>query len=532
MGQPWGAALIPESRLIEVLNVVADPSTRSWRILERYDSGSLVIKVPARRPDYGTSLVKVIVREDAEGRIAAQSIPDLDHVVAQNVRSVDEFTVVEREFLPQILTTPDMLLDWVLEFRRRELDVARVPLRFIKDVSEGLINLHDRGIVHGDLRISRVTGNPYSGFALHGASVPRMSSYRDFRYTAPELIRDVHQRPSVNTDAYAFLNLVLDALRPFRNSAVYPDLARMDARARWLKDYYFAVSDRPTVSALREVLLDNQIPKEARQYDPLFDEALLARSTHADSFPRSLQNIAGYLNRYPETSFAISGESAAVRIHELFMLDAGSHSTYSRESKVNRVTKFNMAHSSGDFVEKFEPVIDKKWMNAIHRSIFGAILDDNHDVRNKDRLYSDEELHKKYEFDECVEFANEVRNALIEENTFFSTAGVINELARAGLRLTRSEIMIVRRWGGLIALPDHDRWIYPRFQFKDGILSPHVASHYDAAYARERVDMNPWNQLTFFSVARQRLGGHALKDVLWAARWREQVESVINGALV
>lgn len=379
--------------------------------------------------------------------------------------------------------------------------------------------------------MSRVVGDPQKGFALHGAGVPRISQYRDFRYTAPELIQQSILTPTPSTDVFAFFSLALDALRPFRNSPSHPRLATLDARIRWLKDYYSVIRNRPSADALYTLLIEEKIPNEARNYDELFDEFLLKKKAHPGSYTGSLQKVSTLIRRYPETSFAVGSASNTVRIHELLKLDYQTSLPYSWDrDKLKRVKKFNMSHDADDYITSFPPEIDRKWMNSLHRTFFGVVMDDNHNLRNSEQDYDEYQLEQKQLYEESIMFSNEARKTLLEENEFFSTRGVINELGRAGLRLQRDEVITLRRWGALLAIPDHDRWLYPRFQFQDGNLSPFILLAHERAIERTGMDPSAWTQLTFFSVPRHYLGDHALREVIWSARWQQRAEEVISNA--
>lgn len=516
-------------------------SEPEFEVIQKYKSGSVVIRSDPLdgetkhssvkpRP---SSLVKLLVDADLPWGVRSLAVPAVSkNVVEQTYKRIGGINVVARPYFDEVLTR-DTLLDWTIEYIRKGEDVSKVPIALISDVLAGLVALHSRGLVHGNLRISRITGEPEKGFALHGAGVPSLSShYSDLRYVAPERIHNKDAPPTPDADIFAFLSLALDALRPFRNSRDHWALAKLDAQVRWLKDFFTVTQHRPTAQSLHTLLVEGIVPPDARSYDRLYDTFSERKSAFATSFPGSLKRIASMIKSYPETSYAVGNESSVIRLHELIRLDHRDQFPYSsfRASASPRPKELLEMESE---IHDFPNSIDQKWTNAIHRAYFGHVMDDAHEQRNAMVELTPQERELQELYLEELSYANEVRAALLTEHSFYSTHGVVEEFEKSGLTIGRREIVVLRRWGRILALPDHDRWLYPRFQFNDGYVSPLVAESH--ALHRERsggIDPSPWSELTFFTVRRDTLGGRALKDVLWRPEALDKARHVVRQARV
>lgn len=183
------------------------------------------------------------------------------------------------------------------------------------------------------------------------------------------------------------------------------------------------------------------------------------------------------------------------------------------------------------YIKDFGSELDSRWVNSIHLTHFGKPIDAEHHSRMERGDFSDDELVGKQIYERSLKHANEARLNLLGENEFYSTRGVIAELGRIGVELDGPGVTVARRWGKILAVPNHHRWLYPTFQFREGVLSPKVAEvrrvHADRSQAGSP---SPWTELAFFSVPRKSLGGLALKDCIWTESLKRNVDRVIAEA--
>jgi hypothetical protein len=178
----------------------------------------------------------------------------------------------------------------------------------------------------------------------------------------------------------------------------------------------------------------------------------------------------------------------------------------------------------------FPDSIDERWRNSLHNMYFGSTIDDDHDARMENLTPENEQWREI--FASAVEGVNEARRVLLAENRFLSTQEAIGYLATKRLAIEREEFMVLRRWGNILAVPDHGRWLYPAFQFSRGTVSPYIKLVHDTLRDRYYQDPNPWIELTFWGIERDPLNGRSLKDVLWQQRMRRQVRYVIANAQI
>ncbi len=156
--------------------------------------------------------------------------------------------------------------------------------------------------------------------------------------------------------------------------------------------------------------------------------------------------------------------------------------------------------------------------NAHHRAIFGYPMDDGHDERISAMLPSlSEEDRVRHElFQVAIKCANEARKFLITEHHFLSTAEAIAALEHGPISADREAFLVMRRWGIILAVPDHGRWLYPAFQFNDGRVSPYVRQvHEKLRDQAGGVTPDPWNELTFWTLYREHLSNRSLQQVIW-----------------
>jgi hypothetical protein len=500
---------------VEIVDAIVDLNTTGRpEVLLATSSSLLLHQAMASRSSSTVDLI-VRIQEADPGKPPPPAIAHRagSRLVAQESRVVGSYHVVWREYLHSLLSDSNKV-HWSgkSDLRRWQFDD---PVRFITDVLQGLNELHDLGIVHGDLRPEKIGRLSDGGYAIRDPGLT--PSYRSLRYVAPEFVASPTREPTPSTDIHAFFSLALDALRPYRGDRTHPHLARLDAQFRWLKDYFSTRPTRPDAESL--LALFSGIAEHSTS-------SLETRS--ARPFGRVSRSIGDLLARYPETALTLSSEQLFdVSRTEAFLSEVRPRASVRALSGPRGKRILPPKTSDGLLIDEFPEGIDTKWFDAIHRSHFGFPLDAEHRLRMQSghRELDIEIVTAEYQI--AVKLAEESRTQLLEENSFLSTAGVLRLLTG----LTRDDLLVLRRWGRILALPDHSRFLYPTFQFNEGRVSPIVGDVHDQlAEDRLGLDASPWSELTYFCVKRELLAGRSLKDVLWLERDRAAVRRIVKYA--
>lgn len=519
-------------RALNSMSGSAAPDDYTFEPLHQTPNGSWVIRATA--PGTDDLLYRLIRPGDL-----APGIPDGlvsvegQHVATQSSQFIDDYRVVQRPFLPQLLTARDVIREARTFGHNRSVTASRVR-QFLSQTLAGLATIHNAGLVHGDLRPGKIGFLEDGTLALRDVSVRFRENFRDATTVAPEIRSAENPVYSPSTDIYSFLRVARLLLDPFRGDLDAPDLAQLDARVRWLEDYYFPRTDRPTAKALKE-FFDTGRPTQLTAIDEFLDaynqsHSLVARRGIARP---GIRNLGVYLDSYPETSFAIDGSPSGRRLAGWLAIANGIEKPYSSyKQRITRRGRTRVEHMNAEFSsDSFPDQIDSLWMNSLHRMLFGFPMDSSHEERMK--TLSDEDKAKRDLFLTAIEGATKARAELLAENQFLSTHEAIAALSSADVPVDRDEFMVLRRWGFILAVPDHGRTLHPAFQFRDGVVSPHVQTvHAKLRAQRDGSDPNPWSELTFWCIRRDALNGLALRDAIWQERLRRPVADVVVRALV
>lgn len=532
--------------------------------------GSLELAFPRTNSSYmfyvykGKTIDSVIkafdVRDISASKIMSPKIINIPGVVPQIRVNHKRYTLIWREFVKQPMTA-DKLACLSTSGDIDPSKAAEVVIEFISKLLQALSNLHERNIVHGalqpdsisieddgEIRIRDIGVPPYFKKNLHASTEnPNSASafnsdYIPRRYVPRERLINPELPPTASGDIWAFFSLALDTLWPYRGSRAYEELESLDGKIRWLKECFDCVPNRPSATLIQKLLFGDftECQKNLfRQINQTTDKiALVLGKNRATS---TASRIVTYFKKYPETNLAMSIKGRSKQIRRLFaLIDSRRPKVYDKLGKKNDSyhikmysAKENMESQKKFIPEQFSPEIDSLWKDQIHEDYFGFPLDSIHELRISATKLSEEDQIYREMYLKSVQHANEARAQLLKENQFLTTAGAIEELGGGKGRFSREDVLIARRWGTILAVPDHKRWLYPNFQFNDGRVSSLVGLLHDIqAKHLDGAEPDPWDLLTFFSVRRKLLGGLALKDCLWEKGSAKTSRYIIENALL
>lgn len=506
--------------LSETSRTVFDPNDYRFRTFTRTRNDSWVVRATGGGSDVVFRLISQADKTPESERRAR--LLEGEHIATQLSLTIGQFDVIQREHLKRVFTAQDL----IRESRQHtfdKYDSQHFVQIFLDHALLGLQNIHDAGQVHGDLRPEKFGYLGGRDLVVRDVGVRFLGNIMPSRYLAPELLDVPDSLPTPSSDIYAVLKVAGDLLKPYRGDSRASELARLDAQVRWLQDYYHPRTDRPSAGALRNFLLHQEIDDSTQGLDGFLDAFNDASRRVFFSWRRGtrMKELGRNLRNYPETRFAIDDSESGKRIAR-WLAASKSRSTKREMTSVSqRVQDF----TSGTFPD----VIDDRWMNSIHRAMFGIAIDPDHDRRMQH--LSPEEAEDRSLYLSAVDLANKARASLLDDNSFLSTREAIGALDKSRFDLQRADFMVLRRWGYILAVPDHGRWLYPAFQFNGGSYSPHIYAVHDVLRSRRDGEPpNPWIELSFWSLRRDELEGRALKDVLWRQNQASAISHLIKNA--
>jgi serine/threonine protein kinase len=363
---------------------------------------------------------------------------------------------------------------------------------YLKQIIKILAQWHARGVFHGDLRPENVAVRG-SGiqFVDFFARLPVEELRADSQdYVAPEL-RGGDRKGSLAGDVYSFARLAVELLRPFRGDLREPRAALLERQFSWLADYCYVAEPtlRPSASEVLDVFFRRQ---ESTEVDA-------ARANFA----------ATEISRFPETSLLSRSTEKLERLARWSELD--------KYMKINHYRDHAIPTEPVHSVDKSELAdgIDSRWWTSVHRLHYGKGIDRDHAERTKTRP-SDPALLARDEFyDRHLHASAEIRRQLLEANDFLYTADVVSLLSQRTPGISAAEVTALRHWGRILAVPDHNRWLYPAFQFTaQGLVDPAIATVNDLLRHSSGVPEDEWSTLALWSLPQQALGGSSLRAKL------------------
>lgn len=498
------------------------------------------------------SVVKVIKGPELEGRIEPpRSILSIKGAVPQVSAILGEHVIVWRSYIENPMSAATI----ASLSRRADLDSdgeALIAESFISQLLSVISRLHNEGIVHGGLEPDKISFAEHGEVMLRDIGVPKvfepvrspkeitlgeyLNSF-EFRYIPYENALNPGIEPTKSGDVWACLSIAEDVLRPYRGSAGSEKLERLDSMVGWLRDYYLTRPDRLSAQQLHSLLF------ASGRKEPEFPGRKNWVSRKITSLKNRLgafdgkDKVLSYFRQYPETAVLISqdrrGRRRVRRLGGLLQGESSSSYIRSVKSRDNLAAKELTSNPQMEFARLSMPAgIDSLWTDRVHEIYFGFPRDPLHDLRIDFDSLDSEGQALRDEYLMALDEANEARAQLLDENRFLTTAGALRELSNKSGRYSRDELLVARRWGVILAVPDHGRWLYPDFQFKKGAVSPWVRIAHDQQRKwLEGGEVDPWDQLTYFCVKRQKLAGQALKDCLWEKGKSRIVQDIIRTAL-
>lgn len=478
--------------------------------------------------DWGSQLPKQIENEPA--------------VVPQRFARSAQYNIIWRNFVASPLTAETLRAMSTAGDRDPEESAASVR-NFISSLLLSLESIHAKGLIHGSLQPSRLTIDQNGKVKLFDLGIPilfrRSVVFSDEeiseaqRYLPPERLDDETSAPTASSDIYAALSIALDALRPYRGSRAASSLANFDAQVRWIMDYYTPRPNRPSAGELHSLLFEKHSFSHLatiRDLD-LAKPDLLRVTNRANE--RAWRSVKKEVAEFPESTLVLNGRLLSQRAAGLLHI-AGA----SRIQDINSPTPAGPSDSRAQLVyssqlclqaKSLPNEIDHLWRDALHQLHFGRPLDEDHDIRMSTQHLSSEELRQRQLYLASISRASEVRDDLLRSNRWLTTAGVVHELRRRRITMGREELLLARRWGMILAIPDHGRWLYPEFQFREGLVSGWIkASHDRHRELRNGSPPNPWLELSFFESRSPLLDDRRIRDCLWHERDNRRMQHLLN----
>jgi hypothetical protein len=428
------------------------------------------------------------------------------------------------------------LADDIARFDKQKsgtVDQLQARIDTLRTVLEGLESLHDQQLVHGNLHPENIDR---AGLLVDYSLRPPLDSLTPEQrvYLAPEVLQG---RTLQASDIYAFGKLAQRVLGSYLwDNRILPN--GLDSEAfEWLLDYCTLEDpkSRPSARTLISVLEGGSDELAARANRSLrsgTQEAIenLGGGTsrgHATSKGQvegavadAALHLAELVSEHPETALAVSSTSKAGRLLSRIALDRNAKFAHHKPSDIEDRLQRALMETFGN--SKFE--IDTQWRDRIHRLHFGFGISLDHDeqmpiIRRGSRL-----ARLQAEYLRHVEQLSEARTNLLSKDTYLYTSGVAQLLSAADAAASSSEVAALRRWGHVIAVPDHGRWLYPLFQF-DGLGNVPT----EIEIANKLLDRStPWEILSWWHLPRRSLAGRSLAQVLHSEEGPSAVESALD----
>lgn len=397
--------------------------------------------------------------------------------------------------------------------------------RYVLDVLDDLRIRHENSTVHGDVRPDNVEVRGSAAYLIDAGTRVRYQDLDEFSrlYVAPEHRNESSSRGSAPGDIYSFLRLAQALLRPHMGR---PDVAALETQWSWMVDAASVAepSERPSANDLLEVFPRDQIapiPRLGNRFLDGFNAAKAQLDTHPLTWLGETAHLTNdvvleikkVIDLHPETVIFLSEESAR-RILTWRAIDLGANSIDTRiNDQFNGKQEFESLSR-----ELFNQGIDDRWMNQIHVDFYGKGIGPDHEdnlVSVHERAVEQRNYDDKYY--EYLGLACKVRETLLSEHAFMHTADVVSHFGSIGVELAPLDIVVLRRWGYLLAVPDHDRWLYPTFQFSPttGFPSSLIMEVNEVRRRDRDSDVDEWATLSFWGEPAVALDGRPPRTLIW-----------------
>jgi hypothetical protein len=156
------------------------------------------------------------------------------------------------------------------------------------------------------------------------------------------------------------------------------------------------------------------------------------------------------------------------------------------------------------------PEIDAVWRDRVHTLHFGFGIAPDHDARMPKVLPLTALARDSREYRQHLNDLNRARLDLLKQDTYLYTAGVARLMSAEVEGESSAEVSLFRRWGTVLAVPDHGRWLYPAFQFDE------TGQPYSEIAEAHQVfgEDNPWEVLSWWYLPLEILDGDSLATVI------------------
>jgi hypothetical protein len=405
---------------------------------------------------------------------------------------------------------------------------ARDAWRYILDVLDDLVGRHAAGTIHGDICPENVGIRNRRAYLIDAGTRVRFDELEEPRrmYVAPELRSSSQSMGSMAGDVYSFLRLARSLLRPHMGS---PEMAHREAQWSWMFDAAYAAlpAERPNAANLSLAFPRHGVLRTRTSIDSFLDGFNNAKMKLGSSDITWL----GHSNLRLSNSIAARVKLEIDRAPEtILFMDVDTSSRLLSWQTVDYAARrdYNSSHEFVNLQSRTKTVvledlpksIDDRWINRIHLDFYAKGIGPDHDANLiSPGLLSERERARDEDYNEYREMASRIRADLLIENSFMHTEEVASLLRDLEIEVHSLDVTVMRRWGYVLAVPDHDRWLYPVFQFDpaSGLPSPLIKIVNDARCKGRDSKPDEWATLSFWGQRIEALDGYAPCDLLWDA---------------
>lgn len=327
---------------------------------------------------------------------------------------------------------------------------------------------------------------------------------------------DVH--PHSRPDGYdRFRELVQRLLGNYLwDSRDLPNIEGIDAHSfEWVLDFVASSdsAESPTTLEIVDALVGIRPALSKSTFDLAHDQ-VYRRARRLEGGNTVAAHVMSRISKNPETALSCLRPDAVRLLMRHFATSATGPQRHNRRQLMSDYER------KGWLVTKFETGIDDEWRSSLHESHFGYPLDLDHEKRMKAADSGGVEMPGRVEYLAHIRELDAVRAELLNRTPMLHSESVVSIIRQSQADFSLSELQALRRWGDVLAVRDHGRWLYPAFQF-DGNGVPFYAIREvrsELNYAPDR-----WTELAWWSSPRRSLGSRALADVLHTKSGRTAV---------
>lgn len=514
---------LPETRPMPVVEDYDDSRMRRSRLTLFYSDAATVPGMVFHISPESDVLVKT----------AFGSVEPAEGIVPQQLTRVEGSDLVLSLRMLVDRTLADDL--GALDSQKPSQEGLSQRIEVLRMVLVGLESLHRQKLVHGDLRPENVIRGEDGKARLVDYSIRpplELLTPEQRVYVAPEA-RESKTLPA--SDIYAFGKLAQRLLGAYLwDSRYLPRSLDTDA-FEWILDYCTLddPAERPDIETLRAVLFGEGLDKveglalratvEARRkaIDRLESNSAWDRKRIESVVEAASAQVRELVEDKPETLLAIRTPKKALALIERFIIDSGLINPHNMlpEDPAPGQSEIAVEH-----LENPKPEIDMQWKDRLHRLHFGFGITLDHDARLPKVRKGSQKDRERLEYLRHVADVSEARANILSKDVYLHTAGVARLLSQAGTAVSGAEVAVLRRWGHILAVPDHGRWLYPNFQFDTTTFStPPLIEQVNDRLG----ESSPWEILSWWHLPRPSLEGESLASIVHTPAGAEAVEQAL-----